>query len=357
MQAEIEGSTFRVVGLMSGTSLDGVDIAFCHFQEHPYGWGFEIDMAECFSYPQVWQEKLKSAHLLSPEKYTELDLDYGNYLGELVNEFLRKNVLKPDYISSHGHTITHNPSDKISLQAGNGAAIYQTTGIPVVCNFRQGDVENGGQGAPLVPIGDEYLFGEFDYCLNLGGIANISYKNEQDQRIAFDISPCNLILNSLANEVGLNYDIDGTLAQKGSLIPELLNELNSWSYYTKLPPKSLDKESLFNELLPIINKYSGLENKIHTCTEHIAFQIGSRLNSKNKSVLITGGGTHNKYLINRIKHYSSSELILPEVKLIDFKEALVFAFIGLLRVLNRTNILSSVTGAKGDSSGGDIYNS
>ncbi|NQV03341.1 MAG: anhydro-N-acetylmuramic acid kinase, partial [Bacteroidia bacterium] len=266
-----------------------------------------------------------------------------------------------------------------STQIGKGAAIAAETGLPVVCDFRSTDVALGGQGAPLVPIGDQLLFTDYHYCLNLGGFANISFVQE-GKRIAYDICPANMVLNTLANQAGQAFDDNGNMARSGKILPGLLESLNHLSYYHQPAPKSLGKEwveSTINPLLdPLIQHPATLSlrgaeaarepkqerrgNKIqdllHTFCEHIAIQAGNNtgINRVDK-LLITGGGAMNSYLVERIRHYAAPQIILPDLQTIHFKEALIFAFLGLLRWRNEINILSSVTGAKRDSVGGAIY--
>jgi len=341
---------------MSGTSLDGLDIALCHFFKlGGPGWKYEIVAAECFEYSPEWKQKLNEAHLQDGLNLMALHTQYGFYIAERINMFVKSNQLIPDLISTHGHTVFHQPEKKISFQLGNGGAIYSTTGIPVVCGFRSVDICLGGQGAPLVPVGDAILFKEYDYCLNLGGIANISY-DKDGKRIAYDICGCNLLLNSIANEIGLDYDDGGRLAGLGNADQSLLKTLNTWGYYKSSPPKSLDKETMLSELLPVLKSYNlSSEDKLATITEHISEQVSKSIEMKTGSVLITGGGAFNDALVNKIRKKTSLDVIIPSSGLIKFKEALVFAFLGLLRANNEINTLASVTGASRDSMGGALY--
>jgi anhydro-N-acetylmuramic acid kinase len=339
---------------MSGTSLDGLDIASCIFSRENGSWEYEIEAAETISYTRVWAEKLSTAHKLDGYALTKLDSEYGLYLGECVNRFCERLNKKPSLIASHGHTVFHEPDTNISLQVGSGAAVSATTGLPVVSDFRSLDVCLGGQGAPLVPIADKLLFSDYDCCLNLGGIANISY-DEEGFRKAYDVAPCNLLLNRLATQVGKEYDENGEMARSGQLNQMLLDELCAWDYFKRQPPKSLDKEQLLTDLIPAIGRAEiPLSDKIRTVTELIALLIGSAA-SMNGKMLVTGGGAFNKFLVERIQHYTSAEVVVPDEKIVSFKEALAFAFLGLLRVLNEPNCLRSVTGAPADSVGGALY--
>ena len=341
---------------MSGTSLDGLDIACCTFTKKADGdWTYEITAGECYEYDSEWKQKLNEAPGSNGLDLLILHKQYGSYIAEHINSFIRNKQLKPGLIASHGHTVFHQPEKKLSFQLGDGAAIYSLTGIAVVCDFRSVDVCLGGQGAPLVPVGDALLFKEYDYCLNLGGIANISY-DKDGCRIGFDICGCNLLLNAMANEIGLDYDDKGQLAKNGSVDQSLLRELNNWGYYTMPSPKSLDKEKMLSELLPIVRSVRlTIEGKLATLTEHIALQISKSIEKKSGSILITGGGAFNKALTDKIAEKTALDVNIPSSELIQFKEALVFAFLGLLRALNENNTLAFVTGADRDSMGGALY--
>lgn len=342
------------IGLMSGTSLDGLDICYVKF-ELPDN-NFEILKSETISYTKEWKQKLKNAIHISSEELTQLDFDYGVYLGKTVKQFIQQaKIEKLDFIASHGHTVFHNPSKKYTLQIGKGQGIYTETGIKTVFDFRSQDVILGGQGAPLVPIGDELLFGEFDACLNLGGFSNISFR-KNGNRIAFDISPFNILLNRFAENFGRPYDENGDLARSGRINVELLKELNGLDYYQKNPPKSLGIEWCMEKIDPLIqNVQDSPENFLATFTEHFAEQIAYVLNKNSlQNILITGGGTYNQYFMERLKSKTSCEIIIPEKKIIDYKEALTFAFMGMLRFENKVNILSSVTGTQRDHCSGVI---
>ncbi len=347
----------HIIGLMSGTSLDGVDIAYCTFENKNNQWHYEIIEAETFPYTNKWQKRLKELENNNGLIFSLTHVEYGRLLGLLVKKFIKKYHLKIDYIASHGHTIFHQPEKKMTLQIGSGAAIAANSGISTICDFRSLDVALGGHGAPLVPIGDELLFSKYDACLNIGGIANISYRH-QTVRIAYDISPANMVLNYMAQKRGNAYDVDGKLAQSGKLDKGLFNYLNKIKYYTLPSPKSLGKEWVDREFLICIQIYKlSIEDYLRTFVEHIAYQIATViLKEKLHKVLITGGGVKNKFLIDRIQFYAKeSQLIIPDDKLIDYKEALIFAFLGLLRVQQSYNCLKSVTGAVQNNCGGAIY--
>jgi len=286
-----------------------------------------------------------------------LNIVYGKFLGNQVAYFINKNNLKPHFVSSHGHTIFHQPQNSFTFQAGAGAAIAAECKLPVVCDFRTLDVALGGQGAPLVPIGDKLLFNEYEYCLNLGGFANVSFEY-YNQRLAFDICPVNIVLNHYTQKLGIEYDKNGDIASKGTLNKNLLDKLNSLEFYS-LPantPKSLGKEWVQKYIIPLIDSFNeSNENILATYIEHIVMQLFKSITKKNAKVLISGGGVYNTFLINRLKVISGLNIIIPDKNTIEFKEALIFAFLGVLRVKNEINTLKSVTGAIADSSGGSVY--
>lgn len=353
----IPPQTYNVIGLMSGTSLDGLDIAFCRFTVDKNGWNYEIIQAETKAYSQEWKERILASETMDALAFQQLNVDYGQFLGRHVSDFIIKYGIKADFVSSHGHTIFHQPDKKLTVQIGAGTAIAAACKLPVVFDFRALDVALGGQGAPLVPIGDQLLFNEFDCCLNLGGFANISYKHN-NKRIAFDICPVNILMNAVCEELGKPYDEGGAMARSGMTSKYLLNELNILPYY-RLPlhsPKSLGKEWVLEHIHPILDELELESNDLlNTLCEHIAFQIAKALDGKKSGkMLITGGGAYNTYLIERIKAMVAVEVVVPEAFTIEYKEALIFAFLGVLRMRNEVNCLKTVTGAREDSSGGTV---
>ena len=340
---------FHALGLMSGTSLDGLDICYASFQKELSGkWNFDILNAETLAYSDIWEDKLRNAIYLSAEEIFELNAEYGFYLGEKVQEFITQNSLeKIDLIASHGHTVFHQPKKKLTVQIGDGRAIKLRTDIPVIYDFRSQDVLMGGNGAPLVPIGDEMLFSEYDACLNIGGFSNISFK-QNGKRIAFDICPVNIVLNLFAKKLGKEFDENGDFARASKVDIELLEELNSISYYKENPPKTLGMEWVSKNILAKL-EVENASTTVATFTEHVAIQIAENLNQYQiKKILFTGGGTYNSFLIERIKSKTGTEIIIPDDKIIDFKEALIFAFMGVLRITNENNVLSSATGSSHD---------
>lgn len=347
---------FKVIGLMSGSSLDGIDIAYVNFSHDNKRWFFQIVESGNVPYPQYWKEKLSDAFNKSEQELKELDIEYGRYLGIVTKKFIEKYELEPRLIASHGHTIFHRPEERYTLQIGNGQEIANATGIMTINDFRTEDVEKGGQGAPLVPIGDRHLFADYPICLNIGGIANVSYE-VNSKRIAYDICIANQLLNYLANKLGYDYDNNGSFARQGSVDKALFDYLNSNPYYEQSSPKSLGREFFEHDQHKVIDA-SCLNTRdiLATATEHIAYQIAKSTNSIEKTkMLITGGGAKNNFLIERITKLSHHEVIIPETTIIDYKEALIFAFLGALKMEGKTNILSSVTGASSDSSSGKIW--
>jgi anhydro-N-acetylmuramic acid kinase len=349
-----------ILGLMSGTSLDGLDIALCEFYDEDEKTQYQIVEAETIAYEEVWQQKLNKAHRLQSDELLLLHHEYGEQLGKIVNAFLLKHGVgkeRVDLISSHGHTIFHQPDKGMTFQLGHGASIFKVAQIPVICDFRTQDVVYGGQGAPLVPIGDKLLFSEYDFCLNIGGIANVSFDNG-NKRIAWDICPANMVLNYFAQKIGKKYDEGGRLAKDGNVNTQLLHELNNLDFYSMSPPKTLGREWVFDKIIPLVEKQNiSVQDALATFVEHIAIQVSEVIgNDSKKSLLITGGGAYNNHLIERINNISDIIVKIPDNITIEFKEALIFALLGYLKSEGRNNILSSVTGAFKDHSSGILYN-
>ena len=352
-------NNYSVLGVMSGTSLDGVDLAHINFSLQNQQWNFSIIQTQTVAYSPNWISQLKIAVGFSEPQLEKLNQEYTQLLSGIIARFIEKHsIVNLDAVCSHGHTILHQPDKGLTLQIGNLPEIATFLGQTVVCDFRVQDVQLGGQGAPLVPIGDRILFSEYDYCLNLGGFSNISFE-ENGSRIAFDISPVNTVLNYYANQLSMAYDDKGKISRTGKTNPELLSELNSLGFYQQKHPKSLGFEFVKNTVLPIIESYKiPLEDKLRTFTEHIALQTSYALTDKTGKMLLTGGGAYNDFMTERIqKHLPSIQIIIPEAKILEFKEALIFALLGVLKLRNETNTLASVTGAKKDHSAGTIFSS
>ncbi|MEI6864431.1 anhydro-N-acetylmuramic acid kinase [Flavicella sp.] len=345
--------TSYCIGIMSGTSLDGVDLVYVRFggtEKYDY----KIIHSNTYSYSKQWILLLKSAFEKQPSELKELDKNYGVYIGNLVNDFILENKIKQvDLIASHGHTVFHKPEEGYTLQIGSGTEIAKITNSKVVFDFRTQDVNLGGQGAPLVPIGDVLLFAEFDYCLNLGGFANISF-DEKDLRKAYDICPVNIVMNFYMNKIDQEFDDRGKLAKTGKIDKTLLKKLNSDFYYQLTHPKSLGFEFVKKNVIPLIDSYElELKDILRTFLEHVAFQVAQVI-SKEGKVLVTGGGAYNDFLIERIDQLTSVELVIPTAELLEFKEALIFALLGFLKVEGSNNCLKSVTGATKDHSTGVV---
>ncbi len=344
-----------VLGIMSGTSLDGLDMAYVRFKSiEPEQ--YEIVHAETLPYPAEWENKLRNAYHYTGQQLAHLHAEYGIYLSKQILSFLNKNRLTaPDLIASHGQTVFHEPDKHYTLQIGSGAHIAANTQITTVSDFRTQDVALGGQGAPLVPIGDKILFSDYEYCLNIGGFANISFDDELGNRIAFDTGPANIVLNYLARKKGFSHDPDGELARSGKLIRSLLNKLNNLPYFHETKPKSLGWEFVESQIIPLLEETKhDITDLLHTFTVHIAMQIGKKITRKGR-ILITGGGAYNRFLVEQIENYGGVPIIIPDKILIDFKEALIFALLGLLRFQNKINVLKTVTGARKDHSTGIIH--
>lgn len=344
--------TYNVIGMMSGTSLDGLDMAHCTFRFENYKWSFVINHAETISYEKEMIVYLSNLNNVSGVDLIAADRNYGKWMGSQVKAFVSKHLLQTDFIASHGHTIFHQPDKGFTFQLGHGPAIAAECGLPVISDFRSLDVALGGQGAPLVPIGDKYLFAEFGACLNLGGFANISFEADGN-RLAFDICPCNVLLNEYAEKLGKPFDDGGQLASRGKVSTVLLTQLNELAFYLKRGPKSLGMEWVNMEVKPILNAINlSTQDMLCTLVEHIAIQIANSSDGKG-NILVTGGGAFNTYLCSRIQAVSSKLLSIPDTKLIAFKEAVVFAFLGVLHTRHEANSLSSVTGARNNSVGGN----
>jgi anhydro-N-acetylmuramic acid kinase len=351
-----EGNTYTVIGLMSGTSLDGLDIAYCRFSRNRAGWDYKIEAATTLKYSTSWLKKLSTAHTISGEELMSLDAAYGKFLGDSIRKFISKNGAKADFIASHGHTIYHQPENGFTYQLGNGNTIHAITSLPVIYDFRALDVALGGEGAPLVPAGDKFLFSEYDICLNLGGIANLSC-DVKNQRIAYDIAFCNMGLNYLMASIGKTFDDGGNLASQGDVNRKLLAQLNAVNKRFRKKRPSLGRELFENHLQPLAdNKSISLPDKLRTFTESSASEIAFSILElkKNARVLCTGGGAFNSFLISRILDHvgDNATLVIPDDEIVKFKEAMVFAFLGVLKARNEVNCLKSVTGASKDSSGG-----
>lgn len=341
---------------MSGTSLDGLDIAYCHFSKLKTGWKYKIKTAMTAKYPVSWIRKLSSAQNLTGEELVALDMEYGKFLGKACEEFIGQHKIKVDFIASHGHTVFHQPAKGFTYQLGNGNALHAMCGIPVIYDFRSLDVQLGGEGAPLVPVGDKLLFGEYDVCLNLGGIANLSM-DVKGQRIAYDVCFINMGLNYLTAKIGKPFDDGGQIASMGVVNTAMLKKLSRVYGSLRNKRPSLGREIFEQRIQPILDQTNILiQDKLRTFVASAAIEISSAIISekKNAKVLCTGGGTFNSFFVSCLLEHcgDNAALIIPEEDVVKFKEALVFSFLGVLRIQRQANCLKSVTGATRDSSGG-----
>ena len=346
---------FNVIGVMSGTSLDGVDIVYVKFIQNE-SWSFKIINSKTYKYEDSIADILNDISKKSLEEIKEIDVVYTKKLAKIINGFIDEfSINKIDFVSSHGHTAIHDPSNLITYQMGNLSTLSSEINQKVICDFRVQDVKLGGEGAPLVPVGEKYLFHEYDSFINLGGFANIS-NHKGESLIAYDICPVNIVLNNLSKKIGKDFDDKGSIASSGKLIINLYEELEKLEYYQSSPPKSLGIEWVDEFISPLINKYFDYptEDLLNTLSNHIANQILNNLKNLDK-VLVTGGGAYNDYLIDIIRSKTDSEIIIPSKNIIEFKEALIFAFLGVLRNLNINNCYSSVTGASKDHCSGKIF--
>lgn len=351
----------QAVGLMSGTSLDGLDVCCCTFHRKEGRWAFHIDCARGYTYPDDLKQALGTgAQQMTALEFITFHSAYGKFLGERVNDFMREFGVRPDIIASHGHTVFHEPQKRVMFQIGDGAAIAAETGVPTVSDFRRLDIMLGGQGAPLVPIGDRLLFAAYDYCLNIGGFSNISFEKD-GRRIAFDISPVNYVINHYCRQIGLDFDRDGEIARRGTICQPLLDQLNALDFYQHEGPKSLGREWVETQVYPLLESYGlSLEDRLRTFYEHAAWQVARVVKaapaSKNApQMLVTGGGAYNKFLIERMEALCPCTIVIPERQIIEYKEALIFAFLGALYMAGEPGCLALVTGARRDNVGGMLF--
>ena len=347
----------HVIGVMSGTSLDGIDFAEIIFTYYNNEWSFELFKCETVAYSEEWVDELKRAVNFSDTELESLNKNYTFYLGDKINQFIKENnIVDIDAVCSHGHTILHEPDKGITLQIGNLPFLKDLIKQNLVCDFRVADVLLGGQGAPLVPIGDKILFSEYTYCINLGGFANVSF-DKDGIRIAYDICAVNVVLNYYANLLDLNYDNEGALSRSGKLNVDLFNELNSIDFYKETAPKSLGMEWVNSAILPLIEKFNiPIEDKLHTFVKHVAKIITENISAgADESVFLSGGGVYHVFLIYCIRELTSAKLIIPSSEIIEYKEALIFGLLGVLKLENNNNVLSSVTGSKCDHSSGNVF--
>lgn len=357
---------YRVIGVMSGSSLDGLDIAFVELHANSGKWDFDIIKAETVPYSGEWVEKLRNAIHLDTKNYLLLHSEYGHYIGRQVKDFIERHNLsyKVALVSSHGHTTFHIPP-YMTAQLGDGSAIAAETGLPVISDLRALDLAYGGQGAPIVPVGEKLLLSDYQFLLNIGGIANISVSHPTEY-IAYDVCPANRVLNMIVAKKGLTFDDGGSIASTGHVNTGILQDLNRQGYYGKAYPKSLANDFGTDTIFPLLERGQLTdEDALCTYTEHIAVQVSAeiekhihRLGLPNARMLVTGGGAFNRYLVGRLRHYLEPmrvEVDIPDPVLVNFKEALIMALLGVLRWRDEPTTLSSVTGASRDSIGGAVW--
>lgn len=344
---------------MSGSSLDGIDMAYCKIQTaNPYTFTIIAAATSPFSHEEFLM--LKNCTPDIHYNYHKEDEMFAKVSAQAINNFLQKNNLpKPDAIASHGHTVFHFPALGKTKQIGSGQLIANLTGCKVIYDFRAADVEAGGQGAPLVPLCDAIFFNNYHACLNIGGIANISFDTPTG-RIGFDICGANQLLNYIAQTIDLPFDENGELAAAGFVDEQLLSDLDACAYFQLPYPKSLDNHFVrkyFIERIAAAN--ISANDKLATATYHIAKQIAIIINQQNKvhenyRLLVTGGGAFNVYLIQLIEKLTGIKITLPANEIIQFKEALAMCLMGVEKLQNKPNFLPSVTGAKTAVSGGVV---
>lgn len=362
---------FRVVGLMSGSSLDAVDLAVCRFDIAPEAserpvLDWEMEATDAIPFPAEWRERLRQLPRANAATYVKTDVELGHYFGWITRRFLEERRLRVDAIASHGHTIFHFPKAGATAQIGDGAAIAAETGLTTINNFRAMDMAFGGQGAPLAPIADQYLFPEYDYWLNIGGIANLTARKDEEL-IAFDVGGANQIFDALVAPLGMAYDHDGDIARNGRVLPALLQQVDALPYFHRPYPKSLGNDWVQEVLLPLYQDFeAATEDKLATAVHQLARQIAQAINiiqgsgdAKNHRLLATGGGALNTFLIEGIREecakFCSLAVVVPAPEIVQFKEAALMALMGALRLAALPNCLSSVTGARRDAMGGGVH--
>lgn len=347
------------IGLMSGTSLDGIDLAYCEFSDDQGKWHFELLASETIPYDEQWYARLRCLDEQDARTFARTHVYYGHLLGRTLRDFIIRNELKPQFVACHGQTIFHQPEKNFTAQIGDGETIVAYLQCPLVTNFRNKDVAMGGQGAPLVPFGEHHLFSSHQLFLNLGGIANLSHGGK-----AFDVVPCNMALNWLANflDPPQALDREGAAARSGNLDYALYDALEHFPWYAQAGPKSLGTEWFEEHILPVLSHCtSPVEDRLKTYVFHVVSRITVALRDlqvRNLPMMVTGGGAHNVYLMEELQKSLAGLGVTLEAlhhAVIDFKEAVIFSFLGLQTLLGQPNILASVTGAHLDVCGGSIH--
>ncbi|MGB0862924.1 MAG: anhydro-N-acetylmuramic acid kinase [Saprospiraceae bacterium] len=359
--------SYKVIGLMSGSSLDGVDLAYCEFRLNDEAIDFDLLIAETIPFDEKWMGRLQHLPTQNALTFAKTHVYFGHYLGELLNDFIERCKIEPDFIASHGHTIFHDPDRRFTTQIGEGGAMAAITKTTVISDFRTQDIAIDGEGTPIAPAADRYLFSEYDLMMNIGGIANITC-NAKGKYIAFDTSAANQVLNVLASFKGLEYDKNGNLAAQGKVIPSILEQLESMEYFKQSYPKSIANSWVRDRILPIfIENEASIEDRLHTAVEHIATETAvaikgiftkEKLPKKEYQLLVTGGGALNGFLIKKIQEKLVPlrvKVEVPAPEIIEYKEAILMGLMGVLRMEERVNCFSSVTGARRNTIGGAVY--
>lgn len=364
----IKRESSDILGVMSGSSMDGLDLAFIRLNTEVGKPGllsasYELLHGATMPIPEELLNQLKYSSKLDALSLLTLDQDFGSWAGKAIDTAIKQTSFSPSLIGFHGHTVFHFPDRKVSFQLGHGAVLSAYTQLPVVTDFRSQDMALGGQGAPMVSIAEKWLWPDYSGFLNLGGICNITLKKTKEAYESADIWVCNQILNHLAREVGHSYDDRGLIAAKGLPIDELIEALLLAEWFEKKAPKSLDNSYLYEEVIPLFNKYRDYStgDKLHSAVIVIAKAIANHVNAVYHSeaiqggIMLTGGGALNDFLVEKIRAELTCDIFLPDLETIQFKEAIMVAFAGWLRWRGLPNFIKEATGAKSDAIGGVLH--
>jgi len=355
---------YNVIGITSGTSLAGLDLVFAALTEVRGKWTYEVKASERVEYTAEWEEKLGKAADLPARDYLLLHSEYGHFIGHAVNQFIADHQLdhQVHFIAAHGDTVFHIPAQKMTAQLGDGAAISAVTGLSVISDLRAMDIAFGGKGAPLLPIAEQLLFPDYQYRVNLGENATLAAQID-GQLIASDICACNYVLDTLAETLNFPFDKDGQLAAGGVTDQSLLNALNGLAFYNEASPRHMSSKFGTGTVLPMIQQHQlSTQGKLNTYTHHIAAQIEKIVKdllpqeeNVPRSLLLTGGGAANTYLVKTIEAALQPHNVTVTVQHDPFRNALMIALLGALRWRQEPNGLASVTGAEKDSVGGALW--
>lgn len=345
---------------MSGTSLDGLDLCAVEFERTNGRWTYRIHAFETIPYRgTLWPEHLTAAYRDRGALRTQVSHEFALWCQGQWLDFGARHQFAAHAVAHHGHTVEHDPLRGITVQIGHEASAFASSPIPVVGDFRSGNVARGGQGAPLVPLADRDLFEDFAVCVNLGGFSNASWTDGGGLRRAGDLGPCNGLLNPLAGELGRDYDPEGTYAATGTARPT--PDLEKLHYYGAPFPKSLGREWMETDFLPAFNakRPNRTEDALATASAHIAWSIAQGLRAANAPkgpALLSGGGAYNTDLIRRLRETAPEwEWTVAPKDILEAKEALAFAYLGLLRLRGEPNVLASYAGGTADGCDGSIF--